>query len=249
MPIPPASYPSPAGRSKFLIEVCVSTIEDAILATELGADRLELSSALETDGVTPSLGMLREVLGAVSIPVVTLVRLRSGDFVYDRQEVKAMLHDAVLAMEAGSRAIAVGCLTPERRVDFAAMRLFAESVGGKNCVCHRAIDQCADLKLAAKELCELGYRRALTSGGGKNAIAGADSLRDLRCQVEDQLEILVAGGVSPDNLAELILRTGCDQFHGSFRIQNHPESPPRLEPIQLANAVYLRDSLPPKSLC
>jgi copper homeostasis protein len=249
MPIHPASYPSPAGRSKFLIEVCVSTIEDAIMAAELGADRLELSSALETDGVTPSLGMLQEVLGAVSIPVVTLVRLRSGDFVYDRREVKAMLHDAVLAMEAGSQAIAVGCLTAERRVDFPAMRMFAEAVGGKNCVCHRAIDQCADLKLAVDELCELGYRRALTSGGRINAIAGADSLHELRCRVADQLEILVAGGVSPGNLSELILRTGCDQFHGSFRKQTQPESPPRLDPIRLANAIYLRDSLPPKSLC
>lgn len=232
----------PTLHRKYLIEVCVSTIEDAILAANLGADRLELSAALETDGVTPSLGMLQEVVNAVSIPVVTLIRLRSGDFVYNPREIKAMLRDTELAMECGSQAIAVGCLTPEQRIDVAAMRSFAQAVGGENCVCHRAFDQCANLISSADQLCELGYRRILTSGGAANAIAGTESLRELKLRVGNWIEVLVAGGVSPDNVAEIVRRTGCRQLHGSFRKRGSADSLPRLDGDQLAAAVQIRDT-------
>jgi copper homeostasis protein len=230
-------------QRKLLIEVCVSTIEDAILAANLGADRLELSAALETDGVTPSLGMLQEVVSAVSIPVVTLVRLRSGDFVYDTHEINAMLHDAERAMEFGSQAIAAGCLTPERRLDIAAMRLFAEAVGGANCVCHRAFDQCSDPIKAAGELCELDYRRILTSGGANNALAGIVALRELQHSLGDRIEVLVAGGVSPSNMLELVDLSGCIQLHGSFRKRGPSDSIPRLDPQQLAAAIKIRDGI------
>lgn len=226
---------------RFLIEVCVSTIEDAIVASQLGADRLELSAALETDGVTPSLGMLREVMNAVSIPVVTLIRVRSGNFVYDSREVAAMLRDAELAMEYGSQAIAVGCLTPDREIDVAAMRLFAATIGGKNCVCHRAFDQSVNLMVAAEELCELGYRRILTSGGAANAVDGAESLSELSQRFGHRIEVLVAGGVSPSNIAELATQTGCVQFHGSFRRRGGSDSVPRLDGEQLAAAIRIRN--------
>lgn len=226
---------------RFLIEACVSTIEDAILASQLGADRLELSAALETDGVTPSLGMLREVLNAVSIPVVTLIRLRSGKFVYQDREVNAMLHDAEQALQAGSQAIAVGCLKIGNQLDVTAMRMFADHLGGAQCVCHRAFDQCADLIASARALCDLGYRRVLTSGGAPSALAGSATLNALQRAVGASMEILVAGGVSPTNLLELGNKTGCVQFHGSFRKRGATELIPRLDSQQLAETIMIRD--------
>lgn len=228
-------------EKRFLIEACVSTIEDAILASQLGADRLELSAALETDGVTPSLGMLREVLNAVSIPVVTLIRLRSGSFVYEAREINAMLHDAEQSLQAGSQAIAVGCLNSKNQIDLSAMRIFADHLGGERCVCHRAFDQCADLMASARALCDLGYRRILTSGGTPSALAGSATLNALQRAVGDRVEILVAGGVSPTNLLELGNKTGCVQFHGSFRKRGTTELIPRLDSQQLAEAIMIRD--------
>ncbi len=226
---------------RFLIEACVSTIEDAILASQLGADRLEVSAALETDGVTPSLGMLREVLNAVSIPVVTLIRLRSGNFVYQAREINAMLHDAEKALQAGSEAIAVGCLDDGNQLDVSAMRMFVDHLGGAQCVCHRAFDQCMDLMASARALCELGYRRVLTSGGATSALAGSTTLHDLQRAVGDRMEILVAGGVSPSNLQELANKTDCVQFHGSFRKRGATELIPRLDSQQLTEAIMIRD--------
>ena len=44
-----------------LIEVATGTVDDAVAAREGGADRVELSSALELGGLTPSLGAVRLV--------------------------------------------------------------------------------------------------------------------------------------------------------------------------------------------
>lgn len=228
---------------RFLIEACVSTIDDAITAARLGADRLELSAALETDGVSPSLGMLKEVIESVSIPVVTLIRLRSGDFVYQPAEVRAMVVDAERALAYGAEAIAVGCLTYERHLDIPAMRLFAEKLGGTRCVCHRAIDHCQDMMDATRRLIDLGYRRILTSGGATNAAAGTDTLRSLQRSLGDRIEILVAGGVAASNILDIVTRTGCSQLHGSFRKRGAADCIPRLDPQQLEDALKIRDNL------
>jgi len=223
-------------RPHFLIEACVSTIEDAILAAQAGADRLEISAALETDGVTPSLGMLKEIVAAVHIPVVTLIRIRSGHFVYDHHEIRAMLADAQAAIECGSVAIAVGCLTPTGELDRPAMQLFADRIGGERCVCHRAFDQNHDQFTAAKQLIEIGYQRILTSGGAPSAVVGISQLQRLQEQCGSRIEILPAGGIHPDNIIQVLEQTGCTQVHGSFRQTTLANSPPRLDAGLLAAA-------------
>jgi len=235
----PQKFPS----QRFLIEACVSTIDDAITAARLGADRLELSAALETDGVSPSLGMVQEVIESVSIPVVILIRLRTGDFVYQPNEVRAMVFDAERALACGAQAIAVGCLTSERHLDIPAMRWFAEKLGGTHCVCHRAIDHCQDIMDTTHRLIDLGYRRILTSGGATNASAGIDTLRNLQSSLGDQIEILVAGGVAAGNILEIVTRTGCSQVHGSFRKRGTADHVPRLDPQQLEDALKIREKL------
>ena len=228
---------------RFLIEACVSTIDDAITAARLGADRLELSAALETDGVSPSLGMVKEVIESVSIPVVILIRLRSGDFAYQPNEVRAMVYDAERALACGAQAIAVGCLTSERHLDLPAMRLFAEKLGGNHCVCHRAIDNCQDIMGATQSLIDLGYRRILTSGSAPTALAGTETLRNLQSSLGDRIEVLVAGGVSASNILDIVTRTGCSQLHGSFRKRGAAAHIPRLNPQELEDALKIREKL------
>jgi copper homeostasis protein len=83
---------------KVLIEVAVSTTDDARVAHAEGADRLELSSALELGGLTPSVGTILEVTEATPLPVVVMVRPRAGGFVYSAAEFATMLRDVDVAL-------------------------------------------------------------------------------------------------------------------------------------------------------
>ena len=63
-----------------LLEVCVADPESLDAAVAGGADRIELCSALELGGLTPSPGLM-SLAAEAPIPVYAMVRPRSGDFV------------------------------------------------------------------------------------------------------------------------------------------------------------------------
>ena len=56
-----------------------------------GANRIELCDNLAVGGTTPSTGVIEEVLayaGEHSVPVMTIIRPRGGNFVYNDIELK-----------------------------------------------------------------------------------------------------------------------------------------------------------------
>ena len=55
-----------------------------------GASRLELCENLGVDGLTPSSFFLKQVLKYTSIPTHVLIRPRTGNFVYNYEEVKTI---------------------------------------------------------------------------------------------------------------------------------------------------------------
>ena len=68
------------------LEICVDNLVSLQTAADAGADRIELCSALELGGLTPSAGFMMAA-AEIAVPVHALIRPRSGDFDYSRDEV------------------------------------------------------------------------------------------------------------------------------------------------------------------
>lgn len=200
--------------SRIMIEICCGSVDDAVRAFEAGADRIELSSAVFAGGLTPTIGTLREARKRVSIPIICMLRPRAGGFAYSSLDFQAMLSDLRELAESGADGFVVGCLTDSGELDQPRLAELMKVADGKEMVFHRAFDaMSADPIQTLKVLQQLGFIRVLTSGRAKSALKGSRLIREM---IEANLiEILPGGGIRPNNLAELVSQTGCDQVHFS----------------------------------
>lgn len=127
-----------------LLECCVDSVESAEIATNAGADRLELCANLTIGGTSPSIALLEAVKSKVRIPVRVLLRPRFGDFLYSDAEFSLLLREAELYRDAGADGLVVGCLTAEGKLDRPRMERLIKA-GGLPATLHRAFDVCAAL--------------------------------------------------------------------------------------------------------
>ena len=97
-----------------MVESCVDSLDAALASEAGGAQRLELCARLDVGGTTPDPSLVAAVVAAVRIPVVTMVRPRGGDFVYDTNELSAMARDVTRMRAAGAHGIVTGVLRARR---------------------------------------------------------------------------------------------------------------------------------------
>ncbi|MGN6270620.1 MAG: copper homeostasis protein CutC [Sphingomonas sp.] len=197
-----------------LLEICVSDVASIAEATAGGADRLELCSALELGGLTPSAALIDHAV-RTGLPVHVLVRPRAGDFVLDDGEAALIVADIRAALARGAAGVVVGALRPDGRLDRDAMARFRDAARDATIVLHRAIDLTPDRVAAIEEACALGYDKVLSSGGAASAAEGAATLARMVAAARGRLSVIAGAGVRPDNLAALIAATGVREVHGS----------------------------------
>jgi copper homeostasis protein len=200
-----------------LTEVCVDSAVGARAAWTGGADRIELCTALETGGLTPSRGLQEVVLGVAELPVHVLIRPRQGDFCYDQGEIAAMVVDIGEALAAGAASVVVGALTADGRVDTEVVRRFIDAAGGAPVTFNRAFDLIEDQVEALDALLELGVSRVLTSGGRRTAAEGAGRLAELVQRGGDAITVLAGAGINPVNAAAVVRTSGVHEIHFSAR--------------------------------
>ena len=97
-------------------EFCAENFTKIPQAIQKGANRIELCDNLAVGGTTPSTGVIEEVLayaGEHSVPVMTIIRPRGGNFVYNDIELKITHTDLIEAKKLGTDGIVIGCLTED----------------------------------------------------------------------------------------------------------------------------------------
>lgn len=169
---------------------------------------------MSVGGLTPSIGTMIACRRRVDIPIVAMIRPRTGGFVFSDLEFEAMREDARRLIDAGADGIVVGILDADNAIDRERMAAFREIARGTDCVCHRAFDAVRDRDQALRMLADLGFDRVLTSGGAATAIDGADEIR--RLHATSKIEILPGGAIKPHNWRAVAEATGADWLHMSL---------------------------------
>ena len=225
------------------LEVCCGNLESVHAAVAGGATRIELCSALEQDGLTPSWEVLNQVRAYYpSLVIHVLIRSRAGDFCYSPEEVSAMTSQIEDALVFGADGLVLGALTPEGDIDCEAMRTWMSvlddwqlakgfEAGGchssmdahffkgliprPSVTFHRAFDVCREPFRALEDIIGLGCNRILTSGQAPTALEGAALIRQLRERADGRIGLLPGGGITPSNARAVLEATGCTELHAS----------------------------------
>lgn len=201
------------------VEICLDDLAGVRIAEQEGADRVELCAALAEGGITPSIGTVAAALRmANSIGIQVLVRQRPGDFVYDEDELQAMVDDihSMRALPNPSGVVlgfVIGALRADGRINVDATRRLVAACGDAPVTFHKAFDQLADHAEGLEQLASLGVSRVLTSAGAPTVLEAADGLARLVELAGDRIGILAGGGVRPANVAEVLERTGVREVH------------------------------------
>lgn len=202
------------------IEICCGSITDVITAASFAeTDRIELNSALELGGLTPSLATLRAARQLTDKKIIAMVRPRPAGFCYTETEKKIMFADAELFLKNGADGIVFGFLDENRMIDTECTRRMAEMIHAhqKEAVFHKAFDAAEYPFQSVETLIGCGIDRVLTSGREDTAEAGIPLLKALNDQFGGKIDILPGGGVSSANAAGILRGTGLKQLHMSAK--------------------------------
>lgn len=195
-------------------EVCIDSLEGALAADKFGADRVELCSALYEGGLTPGIGLVKQVVERSDQPVFVMIRPEAGGFTYSESMIEVMKTEIMEMANAGVKGVVFGVLKSNMEIDLeynSELNQIAKQYNLKT-VFHRAFDLCPDPFKGMEQIIHLGFDRLLTSGQQPKAIDGIDLINELLRQNAGRIEIMAGSGVNASN-AKKFIDVGVDAIH------------------------------------
>ncbi|OOG38677.1 copper homeostasis protein CutC [Rhodanobacter sp. C05] len=203
-----------------ILEIAANSVASALAAQEVGAGRVELCTALELGGLTPSHAQIALAREHLRIPLYVLIRPRAGDFLYSDIECEVMLRDIEACVALGCDGVVFGALDADGEVDRPRCRALVSAAGNLGVTFHRAFDLTRDPLSSLGDLIELGCERVLTSGGQPTALEGAELIRQLVELSTGRIVVMPGAGVDAGNIGKLQEMTGANEFHASAKRQH-----------------------------
>lgn len=203
--------------SEPLLEIAANSVASALAAEAGGAARVELCSALEVGGLTPSYATIAIARERLGIPIHVLIRPRTGDFVFDDLECEVMRRDIEACKALGCAGVVIGVLTAAGDLDVLRCRGLMDAARGLSVTFHRAFDFTRDPERALENIIALGCDRVLTSGQAADALAGAPLIRKLVDQSHGRITIMPGGGIDAHNITAIARATDARDFHASAK--------------------------------
>ncbi len=211
-----------------LIEICANSYQSALNAELAGAKRIELCSELSLGGITPSFGLLKQVIETLKISVNVLIRPRSGNFIYSDDEFEIMKKNIKLCKELGCQGIVSGVLKGDNTIDIKRTQELLELSRPLSFTFHRAFDNVPNPLEALDRLIDLGFDRVLTSGQETTAIKGLELLKALKEKSNNRIIILPGSGINSANVSKFY-RYGFKEVHASGTTINQIGEIPKVQ--------------------
>lgn len=205
-----------------LKEFCAENFTNIPAAIRKGAGRIELCDNLAVGGTTPSTGVIEETLAYAdekSVPIMTMIRPRGGDFIYNDIELKIMHTDLIEAKKMGTDGVVFGCLTKDNWLDEETLELLIETAEGLQITFHMAFDLLSleNQFKAIDWLTERHVDRILTHGGpaGTTIEENIPHLKKLLAYANQRIIILPGGGITDKNAEAIASELAVNEVHGT----------------------------------
>ena len=199
--------------NKIDLEICAQSLTSAVTAQAGGADGIELCTALEVGGLTPSAATIMEARRLLTIKISVLIRPRSGDFCYSDLEFGLIKKDILFCKEHGINGVVVGVLKPNQEYDMKRMTEIAYIARPMELTAHRAFDQTPDAAEALDQLIQMGYNKVLTSGQKGSVEEGKEVLKALVKQARGKILIMPGNGVTLENMEDILITSNALDIH------------------------------------
>ncbi|HEY9760037.1 MAG TPA: copper homeostasis protein CutC [Oculatellaceae cyanobacterium] len=204
-----------------LLEVIVTTKEEAIAAEQGGADRLELIRAFRSGGLTPDIRLVEEVLQAVKIPVRVMVRENSSYEILDESELDTILERAERFSKLPINGLVLG-YTIDGKIDVAVVKKILDPLPDVKVTFHRAFESAVDYEASVKVLKD--FRQIdliLTNGGSGSWETRINRLERLQ-SLSGSIKFMVGGGVESAAL-DLLVKSRLENIHVGSMVRS-PET-------------------------
>ena len=195
-----------------ILEVIVTSEDEAIEAERGGADRLELVRAFGLGGLTPETELVERVLRRVSIPVRVMVRETATLQAGGSAEIENLGRRAAELAQLPVDGLVLG-FAREDKLDVAAAAALLAFAPDSKVTFHRAFDEAADPLLAIEQLkSQPQIDRILTSGGAGNWQQRRERLNAWQ-SAAGHIKLLVGAGLCSCTLAGLRVESRLEEVH------------------------------------
>lgn len=203
--------------NKIILEVAVFSVEAALSALKVGADRIEFCENPSEGGTTPSYGSLKTLIALTDKPVYPIIRPRGGDFLYSDAEYECIKADLLMIKELGYSGAVIGLLKADGSIDKERTKALVQLASPMEITFHRAFDRCNDPFIGLEAIIETGCKRILTSGQVPNVGDALPLIKQLVQKAAGRIIILPGSGVRANNCSKIINETGANEIHSSAR--------------------------------
>ncbi len=198
----------------YIREACVETLEQALQAEKLGADRIELCSRLDLDGLTPEYETLAAAQSQLSIPIRAMIRPRAGNFTYVAHEIDTMKIAIDFCKSLGVEGVVFGLLTIQNGLDISLTTELIAHARPMKTTFHRAIEGTEDIRQEVHRLIQETTIDAILTSGGKDTPLESESILLDLIRICKERELIVCGKITQENLPEIAGQIPSKAYHG-----------------------------------